>query len=71
VIKATNLKIEKVNGIHFVTAKIAKLEYQKRFKSLPTANQVNSAVQTFEENYAGLKGSEMEPLTANKYDKVS
>jgi hypothetical protein len=70
-IKATNLKIEKVNGIHFVTAKVEAVPYQKRFKSLPATNQVNSAVQTFEENYAGLDESNNKPLTANKYDKVN
>jgi predicted protein tyrosine phosphatase len=69
--KANNIETSRYGNTYFVSAKVEAIWYQKRFKAEPTANEVKAAIESFEENYAGLNESNNKPLTAKKYDKVS
>ena len=63
--KATNTTVDSPNklcGTWFVRAWVGGIPYQKRFENKPTDSQKASAEMEFENNYAGLKDSEKEPV---------
>ena len=45
-----------------VTATVNDLDYQQRFSYKPSDDEVNSAVMSFENNYAGLNESTNKPV---------
>ena len=60
----TNIKVNQYhsNPIWFVTATVNNLDYQQRFSYEPSDDEVNSAVMSFEHNYAGLNESTNKPV---------
>lgn len=50
-----------------VTATVNDLDYQKRFDHEPSQTEVNSAVMSFEDNYAGLNESNNKPVKIIKH----
>ena len=69
-IKATDISIELKHSYYFVDAMVNDLSYQQKFYPKPNQLQVDQAVKSFEDNYAGLNESNNKPvkIAAHHYD---
>lgn len=47
---------------YIVTATVNDLSYQKRFDCEPSIDEVDAAIKSFEDNYAGLNASNNKPI---------
>lgn len=65
--KATNIKATGNNDKWMVTATVNNIDYQQRFNHEPNRSDVNAAVESFEQNYAGLNESNNKPSKVNKH----
>ena len=66
--KATKVTRKHLGGNKYiVTATVNNLSYQKRFDYEPSIAEVDSAVKSFEDNYAGLNASNNKPVKVVKH----
>ena len=65
-IKAINIRTEesKCGKLFHVRAAVKDIGYQKAFDYLPSSDEVNNAVKSFEVNYGGLNESTNKPVKA-------
>ena len=66
-IKAIDINWHAVKKGGFIKVKIEKLIYQKWFLNKPGKLEINSAVMTFKDNYAGLKEQARQPAVVKKH----
>lgn len=65
--KTTNILARGKDDKWSVTATVNNLDYQQRFSYKPSDDEVNDAVMSFENNYAGLNESTNKPVKTTKH----